>query len=161
VPRPETRNSQAGNRKMKNVASLAFGIVSSLGACIAASSVASAIVAVPRENTSSSPALWTSSPVRVDVAKQSFERIPAAYSSYVTDPPQVGFLENDPEATAKKPALAKPRLSAEHLRWCGSRYRSYDPASNSYRAYSGQTKTCRSPYAVSEATWSETTRAGI
>lgn len=88
---------------MKTVASLAFGIASSIGACIAASSVASAIMAGSQAHefdTSPSPDLWTSSPVRVDVAKQGYERIPASYSSYVTD-----------VAKARSPSASrKPRL---------------------------------------------------
>jgi len=148
---------------MKTVASLAFGIASSIGACIAASSVASAIMGGSQAHefdTSPSPDLWTSSPVRVDVAKQGYERIPASHSSYVTDAAKVRIAINKPEATTKELESVKPTLSAEHLSWCGSRYRSYDPASNSYRAYSGQTKTCMSPYAALEATRSETAQAG-
>ncbi|HTO34124.1 MAG TPA: BA14K family protein [Pararhizobium sp.] len=33
-----------------------------------------------------------------------------------------------------------------HLQWCFSRYRSFDPADNTYRAYSGEIRSCVSPY---------------
>ena len=33
-----------------------------------------------------------------------------------------------------------------HRRWCHHRYRSYDPYSNTWVAYSGHVRQCRSPY---------------
>ncbi|RDJ05638.1 BA14K family protein [Rhizobium grahamii] len=148
---------------MKTFASLAFGIASSIGACIAVTSLASAIVADPEAHkldTLSSPDLWTNKPVRIDVVNQRYERVPAAHSTYVTDPLQLRVAASNPDSTLKTSVTAKPTLSAEHLNWCGARYRSYDPASNSYRAHSGATKTCLSPYAALEAVESGATQAG-
>ncbi|MGO7741221.1 BA14K family protein, partial [Rhizobium johnstonii] len=31
----------------------------------------------------------------------------------------------------------QPEFSVEHLSWCADRYRSFDPATNSYLSYSG------------------------
>ncbi len=43
-----------------------------------------------------------------------------------------------------------PRLyrggSSAHVRWCLNRYRSYNPWSNTWRAYSGRVYRCRSPF---------------
>ncbi|WP_438754518.1 BA14K family protein [Pararhizobium sp. O133] len=33
-----------------------------------------------------------------------------------------------------------------HLQWCFARYRSFDPVDNTYRAYSGEIRSCVSPY---------------
>ncbi|MGI9483964.1 MAG: BA14K family protein [Hyphomicrobiales bacterium] len=32
------------------------------------------------------------------------------------------------------------------MNWCLDRYRSYDPASDTFVAYSGKVRRCRSPY---------------
>ncbi|TPI11942.1 BA14K family protein [Mesorhizobium sp. B4-1-3] len=54
-------------------------------------------------------------------------------------------------AAAQQPAAADQRaqqqqLPAAHLQWCATRYRSYRPAENSYRSYSGELRPCISPY---------------
>jgi hypothetical protein len=33
-----------------------------------------------------------------------------------------------------------------HVQWCFARYRSYNPDDNTYRAFSGETRACASPY---------------
>jgi hypothetical protein len=140
---------------MKAIASLAFGIASSIGVCIAAGSVASVVLADPETRTVgslSSPDLWTTKPVRVDVASQNYERVPAAFSSYVTDAPKPAITARIQAAVPPEPEPAMPQLSAEHLEWCADHYRSFDPATNSYRAYSGQTKACTSPFTASVTT---------
>lgn len=37
-------------------------------------------------------------------------------------------------------------LPPEHYRWCDDRYRSYDPASDTFQPYEGPRKRCNSPY---------------
>jgi hypothetical protein len=37
-------------------------------------------------------------------------------------------------------------MPAQHVSWCGSRYRSYDVASNTYLTFSGEVRDCVSPY---------------
>ncbi|WP_244490522.1 BA14K family protein [Rhizobium sp. Root708] len=97
---------------------------------------------------SSSSELWTNAPVHIDTAIQNYERLPAVYSSYVTDPPRVPSAVAAIDLPSEAPNATTPSYSAEHVAWCGSRYRSYDPTSNSYRAYSGDNKICVSPYTV-------------
>ncbi|WP_348633771.1 BA14K family protein [Rhizobium sp. BK376] len=41
-------------------------------------------------------------------------------------------------------------MSTAHLDWCAARYRSFDPATNSYCSYSGETRSCTSPYAAAQ-----------
>ncbi|KQV35264.1 BA14K family protein [Rhizobium sp. Root1204] len=36
--------------------------------------------------------------------------------------------------------------SDRHSQWCFARYRSYDPGNNTYRAFSGEIRSCVSPY---------------
>jgi BA14K-like protein len=38
------------------------------------------------------------------------------------------------------------RFSSRHVEWCSDRYRSYDPRSNTWVAYSGAVRQCNSPY---------------
>ncbi|MDX8534695.1 BA14K family protein [Mesorhizobium sp. VK25A] len=52
---------------------------------------------------------------------------------------------------AQQPAAAdqqarQQQLPVAHLQWCAARYRSYRPAENSYRSYSGELRPCISPY---------------
>jgi hypothetical protein len=37
-------------------------------------------------------------------------------------------------------------LSGDHVDWCASRYRSFNVDTNTYRSFSGETKTCSSPF---------------
>jgi hypothetical protein len=135
---------------MKAIPSLAFAIVSSVGACIGATSVASLVLAEPAQTpvsmTLSTPDLWTNKPVRVDLNRQNYQRLPAVYSTYVTDPVRVRVAAAQPIRMEAEPLNQRPGLSTAHLDWCASRYRSYDPSTNTYRSYSGQIRSCSSPY---------------
>lgn len=134
---------------MNAVASLTFGIVTSVAGCIAAASVASIVMAeseTHRLADLSAPDLWTTSPVRVDPGKQNYQRVAPVYSSYVTDAPKISVASREPDPAPVVAAAAEPALPAEHLNWCSQRYRSYDPATNSYRAFSGEMRSCTSPY---------------
>jgi len=106
---------------MKAIATLAFGIASSAGACIAAASLASLVMAdpQPQEVTSlAAPDLWTTSPVRVDLTRQHYQRLPAAYSSYVTEAPKVAVENRQPDTLQAKPEPVRFVLSTAHLQWC-------------------------------------------
>lgn len=136
---------------MKTIASLAFAVASSIGACIGATSLASLVLADPAESrpfeTATGPDLWIARPIQVDVSQQNFERIPARLSSYVTNPTPVKIARNGRSPVRKSPT-PQMAMSTAHLEWCTDRYRSYDPASNTYRSYIGQQRTCQSPYAT-------------
>ncbi|MDF0664034.1 MULTISPECIES: BA14K family protein [unclassified Rhizobium] len=136
---------------MKGIASVAFGIVSSVGASIAAASVASYVVADSEPHAFNELAardLWTTTPVKVDPRQQHYERIPPLYSSYVTDASTriASAARRDSAPTPAEHQTPQPSLSAAHLAWCGERYRSFDPATDSYRSYSGETRECSSPF---------------
>jgi hypothetical protein len=136
---------------MNGLASVAFGIVSTVGACIAAASIASHVVADPEPHALqdlAAPDLWTTGPVKVEPHQQRYERIAPVYSSYVTEAPAVMTARAEPErAGPSSERLApQPEFPAEHLAWCAQRYRSFDPATNSYRSYSGEIRACSSPH---------------
>ncbi len=136
---------------MNAIASVAFGIVSSVGACMAVASVASHVVADSEPHAVPELAagdLWTASPVKIDPRQQRYERIAPLYSSYVTEAPatvasRTTVLPARPSSELQTP---QPELSLQHLAWCEQRYRSFDPATNSYRSYSGETRECSSPF---------------
>ncbi len=147
---------------MKTATSLTFGIASSIGLCIALLSLTQAVMAEPEQHrleTASSTNLWTSTPVRIDVAKQNYDRIPALYSSYVTDAPKVSVAAVVPAPNSKS-GPEKLTLSAEHLTWCSSRYRSYNKTTNTYQAFSGETKACMSPFQTPQRVSGEVAEAG-
>ncbi|ANL46472.1 BA14K-like protein [Rhizobium phaseoli] len=136
---------------MNAIASVAFGIVSSVSACMAAASVASHVVADSEPHAFPDMAardLWTASPVKVDPRQQHYERIAPLYSSYVTEAPAT--VASRTTAQSARPSsdvqTPQPELSLQHLAWCAQRYRSFDPATNSYRSYSGETRECSSPF---------------
>ncbi|MBX5102651.1 BA14K family protein [Rhizobium lentis] len=136
---------------MNALASVAFGIVSSIGACMAAASIASHVVADSEPRAFMDLAardLWTTRPVKIDPRQQHYERIPPVYSSYVTDAPAPVLTRTASQAAlpANELPAAQPKFTAEHLAWCAQRYRSFDPATNSYRSYSGAIRECSSPF---------------
>ncbi|QPB22423.1 BA14K family protein [Rhizobium sp. 007] len=136
---------------MKAIASIVFGIVSSVGACVAAASVASHVVggAEPHAfNDLAAGDLWTTRPVKVDPRQQRYERIPPLYSSYVTEASATMTSRSRPDSArpSTERQTTQSKLSTEHLAWCAERYRSFNPATNSYRSYSGETRECFSPF---------------
>ncbi|MCG7391623.1 BA14K family protein [Microvirga sp. ACRRW] len=55
-----------------------------------------------------------------------------------------GAIVNQP--VIARPAYAPVRLSAAHVNWCGSRWKSYRVSDNSYQPLSGPRQVCVSPY---------------
>jgi hypothetical protein len=115
--------------------------------------------------------LWTLEPVRIDRSAQNLERLPPRYASHVvmSEPaaqpaPQAAETAGSDEGsevgeidilvtaaideTSSDAALGT--LSPEHISWCEARYRSYDPAENSYRSFSGSIRPCNSPYQIDQ-----------
>jgi hypothetical protein len=104
-------------------------------------------------------ALWTNKAVRVNAAAQDLKRLPArpmpqqtgqdkdVRPSYDREPAH-SPASVDTTTTAAIAIQAKPKaaMNAAHVEWCSERYRSYDPADNSYNAYSGERRECISPY---------------
>jgi hypothetical protein len=137
---------------MKAIGSLAFGIALSVCASAGAASVASLVLAKPTEppllKSASAPDLWTATPVRIDRNQQNYERLPPVYSTYVTNPVSAKITSGRLAPTAPISAASHTGLSAAHLDWCSSRYRSYNPETNAYRSYGGQIRACQSPYAA-------------
>ncbi len=137
---------------MRAIAAMLFGVVSAVGTCVLGAGVATYILAMPDGQqlaNLNTPDLWTAAPERVDTLSQKFERVAplvsAAYpiTARVTKP-KTDLASNSASGnTASDSAAAS--LRNEHEQWCASRYRSYDPASNTYRSYSGQMRSCVSP----------------
>ncbi|MFS2152865.1 MULTISPECIES: BA14K family protein [unclassified Rhizobium] len=136
---------------MNGLASVAFGIVTVMGTVTLAASIASIGMA---ENTQQDlrglmdANLWTTEPTRVYPALQTYIRLPPALSTYAMA---------DTREVAKKPlavAASAPTdtsplstgMSVAHLNWCSSRYRSFDPTTNTYRTFEGQVRVCQPPF---------------
>jgi len=123
--------------------------------------------------------LWTSEPVRVDRNSQDLERLPPRYASHVVmnEPAQPTKQAQADEAgstslisqidvmmTASVDNAAEtttPAFSQQHLAWCEARYRSYDPVGNTYRSFSGEQRSCVSPYAANSVTEAQTSQADV
>lgn len=50
---------------------------------------------------------------------------------------RVGATDTSPLSTG---------MSVAHLNWCSSRYRSFDPTTNTYRTFEGQVRVCQPPF---------------
>lgn len=96
--------------------------------------------------------LWTRKARPVDKTAQDFERVPPEQSA----PADIAAREPAQDPAKQQPdptvtgAIAPAELPPPHLAWCASRYRSYDPDDNSYMSYSGQQRTCVSPYLAAD-----------
>jgi hypothetical protein len=56
-----------------------------------------------------------------------------------------------PRVVIRPRAVVRPRVvirtgGSRHVRWCLNRYQTYDPSTNTYIAYGGVVRRCRSPY---------------
>jgi hypothetical protein len=133
---------------MKTFASIGFGIASAVAVCVGAASVASLVLANPEGHSfknMSGADLWTVQPVKVDRSAQNYERLPAVLSSYATSEPKIR-VASTPTVPGVSTEQAQSAPSSEHLTWCKDRYRSYDAQTNSYRAFTGEVRTCTSPF---------------
>jgi hypothetical protein len=149
---------------MNGLASVAFGIATVVGTVTVAASMASIGMAEKTEQDLRGlrdADLWTTEPTRVDPALQTYERLPPALSTYA--------MADDRSNAAKRPAAAERvvanipppsvKRSAEHLNWCASHYRSFDPRTNTYRSFRGQVRVCQPPSEKSTDTVASTTSA--
>lgn len=140
---------------MKTIASLAFGLACAVGASLGVASVTSLVVKGSERSqvlTMEASDLWTSTPIKIDRTTQTFERISPVLSTYASAPVQAAGSMPGPEqkVVVSLPAADEhPGLSGDHLSWCASRYRSFDPSTNSYRSFSGEIRTCSSPFETS------------
>ncbi len=101
--------------------------------------------------------LWTPDVKRVDVASQSYERVPG------TPMPETLVAKARSSAPALSPTLqaaadssetadnsvAEQQIEAAAQQWCSERYRSYDVSDNSYQPFGGgPRRPCSAPLAV-------------
>ncbi|WP_082597332.1 BA14K family protein [Rhizobium sp. Root708] len=137
---------------MKTIVTLAFGITCTVGASLGVASVASVVVTEPESSAGLTPGaseLWTTTPVKIDRAAQSFERLPAVLSTYASSPARIARTASPAEQNIEVSMNATdgvPDFSADHLNWCASRYRSYNANMNTYRSFSGEMRSCSSPF---------------
>lgn len=124
--------------------------------------------------------LWSTQPVAIDSAAQTFERLPAravpkaqsvaslsdaatgARAAIDATPAEArSDMEPgvDPVTTGsierkvvEADAARDASRAAAHSDWCQRRYRSYDAATDSYRPYGGGARVCQSPYSTLAAT---------
>lgn len=118
--------------------------------------------------------LWTVQPRQIDVSHENLQRVPERADPEVADASAVVGTESEivpemvfddtvtasvspePEAAgvtadwlAEMPAdPAAARLLQAHVDWCSRRYRSYQPADNTYMPYAGGQRACFSPYSA-------------
>ncbi|MBZ9849371.1 BA14K family protein [Mesorhizobium sp. CA14] len=94
-------------------------------------------------------------PAKADSGRQTAAVVapaPPAASRLQPLPDVSGQGQPTPDAgSAQQPTAAdqqahQQQLPVAHLQWCAARYRSYRPAENSYRSYSGELRPCISPY---------------
>jgi len=97
--------------------------------------------------------LWPSEVRRVDPSLQAYERLPSAITANTmvaeakpAERLKVMLGANKPEVASGQVSLLAELQSAKAQEWCGARYRSYDPADNTYQPYGGgPRRTCAAP----------------
>ena len=106
--------------------------------------------------------LWTTEPVKIDIASQALPRVAARAASSPATTLGTGELgivgANAARPTVMASAGSETRgptvgdtpqeMTAAHLEWCAERYRSYRRGDNSYTPFSGGRRQCHSPYAA-------------
>jgi hypothetical protein len=136
---------------MKTIATAAFAL-----ACTACASlgVASHVVTGVESSarlTLGKADLWTTTPVKINRAAQSYERLPAVTSTYASSPVRITkatLLSAEKNNGLSMNASGKVAgLSGRHLDWCASRYRSFNADTNTYRSFGGEIRSCASPFA--------------
>ncbi len=133
---------------MNGLASVAFGIATVVGTVTVAAAMASIGMA---ENTEQGlhglrdADLWTTEPTRVDPALQTYGRLPPALSTYAMADSRMVASKRPATAALVVADIPPPsiEISAEHLNWCASHYRSFDPATNTYRSLHGEVRFCQ------------------
>lgn len=157
---------------MKPLLAAVAGFVVALGLFAGGIAVATGVIMVdeapPLRAVGDVAEVWTVQPRPVDVEAQDFERVGPAVTTgasrvEVTSSQAAGaetiVASADPGLDTMTTAAFSPRaaehgdmdevmaeLQAAHVAWCSRRYRSYDPASDSYRPYRGGSERCESPY---------------
>jgi hypothetical protein len=163
---------------MRTVAAMVAGLLLSMTTFAAGLVVALIFLNVgepeARPDGQDTATLWTTEPVAVEKATQSFERLPprtppkekqvasislagtGAKASTRALPAAYPAAENpmvDPITTgsmeSQEPEMDSPlvaRQVAAHVEWCSRRYRSYRPEDNTYRPYGGGRRSCQSPH---------------
>jgi hypothetical protein len=143
---------------MKALLSVIAGFALSLGMFVSGLAVATSLIASEPERRPGPSVdvvdLWTAKPTNVNRATQDFERLPAAQQSsqsYLspTQPQELGglaFVNNGTVDSVTTGSLAN-NLHSAHIDWCTKRYRSYNPATDTYITYSLNERPCVSPFA--------------
>jgi hypothetical protein len=150
-------------KSLLGMLSIAGGFVVSLGMFAAGLGFAAWFIAAepaqkPRPSAEVA-SLWTAEPRRIDTAAQDLERVPALPAGQMAQPASAriesAFAADasagpvDPVTTGSvQPAQLGPSngLPTSHEKWCVERYRSYRPHDGSYTSYSGEVRTCISPF---------------
>jgi hypothetical protein len=141
VERPCKSGVEGSDERMeaalKTIASMLFGAVTVVGACFIGAAAATYVLAMPEGQhfaNLDAPDLWTSVPKPVDPRSQKFERVAplvsAAYPITPTAPKPSANLAANSASDGVSSDAAGASLRHEHGDWCVSRYRSYDPASD-------------------------------
>lgn len=110
-------------------------------------------------------AIWTTKAVRVNAAAQDYERLPSQPANEnapreievqpASESPSMQPVPVDQLKTAAVSVDQAPEINAAHVEWCSQQFRSYNPASNSYNAYSGAIRECISPYSETDPSYEE------
>jgi hypothetical protein len=103
------------------------------------------------------PALWTTEPVRIDAALQRYDRLPpiAVASSDVEAPvrSEVETVAASKVGDESETAAASTAANPDAVAWCQQRYKSYEPADNTYQPYGGGVRrACIAPFALGNMT---------
>ncbi|TIR14612.1 MAG: BA14K family protein [Mesorhizobium sp.] len=106
---------------------------------------------IPAQQSATATAASSSEPIRTASGATQASALaapaqPQPQQSGASAPTQPAADANAAQQSAPADQQAERQLPVAHLQWCAARYRSYRPAENSYRSYSGELRPCISPY---------------
>lgn len=151
---------------MKPILIILGGFGLTVGTFAAGAVAATALLAADPVETrvlsSDTTSLWTTEPVRVDREASDLQRVApvqAAVAKADTQLPTPPVSAQEPVDEMMTAALPEPEqptqmdaeVIAAHVDWCSRRYRSFNLADNSYRAFSGERRECVSPHLAEAA----------
>ena len=149
---------------MKNALFLSSSVALAVVFCLAGTHVASALVSdqETHEFQHLGSPLWTSQATYLDRGNRTADELLAiaARSPWTAEGTAETALSIDSETASVGEVVNDvafdQRLDPQHVAWCASKYRSYRAGDNSYRAFSGERRTCMSPYIETEMVATET-----
>ena len=128
---------------MQSLSGLAFGVFLAVGTVVPSGAALSASLSVPAPGIERPAGIQNVRWVR----RCNYSRCRNVWvGPYYVQPRVVVRPRIVRPSVVVRPGMVVRTAGSRHVRWCLDRYRSYDPASNTFVSYDGEVRRCVSPY---------------